>query len=61
MSDLKITKFGIIHKDVSGDRILLSDFELSGDYEGDTYIAIIDAIMSEFELSRAERVKEIEG
>ena len=59
MNDLEITKFGTIHKDVSDDKIVLSDFELNGDYEGDMFIAVIDAVMAEFKLARAKRVKEI--
>ena len=61
MSDLKITKFGTIHKDVSDDSIVLSDFELEGEWQGDDFLAIIDAVIAEFKLARAERVKEIEN
>jgi len=58
---LKITKFGFIHKDEKKDTITISDFELEGDYEGDTRIAVIDALIEEFKVARIERIKEIEG
>jgi len=57
---LKITKFGFIHKNEKKDTINFSDFELEGDYKGDTLIAVIDALIEEFKVARMERVKEIE-
>ena len=60
MSNLKITKFGTIHKDVSNGNIVLSDFELEGHTKGDTYLLVIDAVIEEFKLMREGRFKEIE-
>lgn len=60
MSELKITKFGFIHKDKETGNIILSDFELEGGVSGNTHLAVIDAIIEEFQVSRAEYIKEQE-
>ena len=56
---MKITKFGFIHKDEAGN-IVLSDFELKGYVNGDTHLAVMDAVIEEFQASRAEHIKEQE-
>ena len=55
---LKITKFGFIHKDKDTGNIVLSDFELEGDINGSTHLAVIDALIEEFKLARKEHLEE---
>ena len=53
---MKITKFGTIYKDETGN-IVLSDFELESNTDVDAklaYIDVIDAIIQEFHIERAE-------
>ena len=60
---LKITKFGFIHKDETGN-IVLSDFELEKDGDIDArniYIDVIDALIEEFKLAKKEHLEEVEG
>lgn len=59
MGNLKITKFGTIHKDEEKDTFILSGFELEGDYKGSTLCAVLDAVIEEFMQARGDILKEL--